>query len=124
MKTSNGYSFSIDYVIYPYNLIVSVCQSNKDVEKLLKGILPEECHEEIKIMTGGNPVARTIKFSSNHTIIRFNSIPTPGIIAHEVFHVIHFLFTHIGITLSDSSDEAYTYLLQYVVDKIYQNIKQ
>lgn len=34
-----------------------------------------------------------------------------GSIAHEMFHVIHFIMKSVGITLTDESEEAYTYLL-------------
>ena len=39
-------------------------------------------------------------------------------LAHEVFHVVHWIMKYKGIYLSDDSEEAYAYLLEYLMEEI------
>ncbi|KKN66087.1 hypothetical protein LCGC14_0475650 [marine sediment metagenome] len=39
-------------------------------------------------------------------------------LAHEVFHVVHWIMKYKGIYLSDDSNEAYAYLLEYLMEEI------
>ena len=48
--------------------------------------------------------------------------PTAGVIAHEAFHIVNALFGEIGIDINGSTDEAVAYMLEYIVNIIY-NIK-
>jgi len=41
-----------------------------------------------------------------------------AVLAHEVFHVVHWILKYKGIYLSDDSQEAYAYLLEYLMSKI------
>lgn len=40
------------------------------------------------------------------------------ILAHEVFHCVHYIMGERGIYLTDASEEAYAYLLQYIMKQI------
>ena len=44
---------------------------------------------------------------------------THGIVAHEALHVVHSILSTIGFELDDNSQEAYAYLIEWVVDEIY-----
>jgi hypothetical protein len=46
-----------------------------------------------------------------------------GTIAHEVFHAVQFLMDKIGCNLAHESEEPYAYLIQYVTNKIYENLE-
>ena len=109
----------IPYVIYPFDLIVIRGGTFLDAEKHLKTLLPEESYPEIKRLNVDS-IARTVMFSTGQTCIRFGNNPGPGVIAHEVFHAVEFLFDKIGMKLTHKSDEAYAYLIQYVVEEIYE----
>lgn len=41
-----------------------------------------------------------------------------GLLVHECFHAIHWSLTDKGITLTDSSEEVYAYLLQSLVKEL------
>lgn len=41
-----------------------------------------------------------------------------GVLSHECFHVVHNIMQRAGVWLTDSSEEAYTYLLQYIINEI------
>lgn len=49
---------------------------------------------------------------------------TNGCISHEVDHVGDTLLNSIGMTKNDTSDEAYTYLKEYLVDVVTSIIKK
>jgi hypothetical protein len=44
--------------------------------------------------------------------------PNMEIIAHEAFHAAHWILQKQGLWLTDSSEEAYAYLIQFIVKKI------
>lgn len=50
-------------------------------------------------------------------------ITTTEVVAHECLHLVHFIMRRVGITLSQESEEAYTYLQGYllgqILDKMY-----
>jgi hypothetical protein len=119
---TKGHSFIISYQVYPFDVLVSVCQTDDEVIKLLKETLPTEQHSKIESVFVQGSVARTIMFSGGQTFIRFNQRPGYGLIAHEVFHAVNGLFDRIGITLSDDSEEAWAYLIQYLMHNIATNI--
>jgi hypothetical protein len=114
---SEGFHFIISYVIYPFDLLVSVCEPDEKITKTLTDRLPEDTHDEIEeLLTESD--ARTVMFSSGQTAIRFSKSPECGVIAHEAFHAVKFLMDRISIPLSSVSDEAWAYLLQYIVHEI------
>lgn len=39
-----------------------------------------------------------------------------GCIAHEAFHATKYIMDYVGMELNDASEEAYTYLLQWITD--------
>jgi hypothetical protein len=120
---SRGMSFVIPYVVYPFDLFVSIGQSDKYVIKDLKTKLQDKYHIEIQELLGDND-ARTMMFTGGQTVIRFRSNPNSSIIAHEVFHAVHFLFERITLPLSVSSGEAYAYLIQYITEQIEIGMKK
>lgn len=102
--------------IYPFDVLVSR-QSTKDLTAKLKTLLPEDVHHEIEEAIAKDK-GRTTMFSSGQSVIHlldFNS----GIIAHEVFHVVDFLMTRLEMPLVHENQEAYAYLLGYIVEKIH-----
>lgn len=70
--------------------------------------------------------ARAVVFKEGPSIIRMKNIPKTaeefGFLQHEIFHAVYFLFTRIGITLGDQSDEAFAYAIQYLTEQVYKRI--
>ena len=56
-------------------------------------------------------------------IIWLESAHDPGIVNHELLHATINTMRHSGLSLSDSSEEAYTYQLQYLTTQFYNKIK-
>lgn len=68
-----------------------------------------------------------IEFTGGQTLIRLRRIPeTPiehGALAHEILHAAQFILNRVGIKyLLDYSDEAYTYLVQFITQKFHETI--
>jgi len=67
--------------------------------------------------------ARTIKIVEELScIVHFKKKWDVGTIAHECFHIAHFMFDSIGIYLSDDSQETYAYYIEYLVETIYNEL--
>lgn len=46
----------------------------------------------------------------------------PGLVSHECLHATCYIMDYVGIPLTEHSEEAYTYLLSYLVDEVYKVI--
>lgn len=67
-----------------------------------------------------------IGLKGNQRVIRMANYPITvidyGILQHEIFHAADLALRHMGITLSDDSDEAYAYLIEYLTTEIYKKL--
>jgi hypothetical protein len=63
--------------------------------------------------------ARDYIKSHRNVMVRFKN-ETPGIVAHEMLHVVQFVMEAIGHNLDESGDEPSAYLLGYLVDEYYR----
>jgi hypothetical protein len=106
--------FIIDYTVYPFDLLVSVCESDTTVRRVLKNKLPEDLHDQIDVVFKYSN-ACTVCFPNDATFIRFSVEPGQGLIAHEALHAVEFLMQNIG---NEQVNEAWNYLLQYIVSQI------
>lgn len=49
-------------------------------------------------------------------------IKTTALVAHESLHLTHYVLRRAGLNLTESSEEAYTYLLQDIMEQILKEI--
>lgn len=127
-----GKNFIIPLAIYPFEFMFSIAESDKTFQKQLRSILSDKdfasmLQDGIMKMEDANiGCARTVRLRSGQTMIRIpHKIDTPkmhGVVAHEIFHAIEFLFRRIEIKLCTKSDEAYAYAIGYVTEKFYEEI--
>jgi hypothetical protein len=120
-------NFIIDYQIYPFDLMVSINETDDKFRASLHKILPEDMRHEIdKLFPDKTYRARTGHFSGGMTAIHFNFWPQNtaqhGLVSHEIFHAVHFLMERLIMPLHVNNCEAYAYLIQYITEKIYSNI--
>lgn len=67
--------------------------------------------------------ARTIRTPKGNVVTRFHLKPSsPGSISHEAFHATFAILDYIGMTLTDSSEEAFSYLLDSIVTQIHNEL--
>lgn len=88
---------------------------DKTVWKALKSV---DCVEDDKeYYDGAN--AMHINTKSGYSILAFKSKEiTHGIIAHECMHAVFSIMDRKGISYCIQSEEAFTYVLGYLVDKV------
>lgn len=116
-----GKNIIIPLVVYPFDIMVSINQSDKDlsIELIRYGI--EDISE---LVLSETTRGRTVMFEGNQTVIRLRSLDTP-VLCHEVFHAVTFILSKVGIPLEVmKSDEAYAYLIEYVVGEVLKRGKK
>jgi hypothetical protein len=125
MKSLN---FIIHYQLYPFDVMISLGESDAILFPKLKKHLPESDWPEIEDMklkpTGRG---RMVMFSSGATAIRIRDYPVSaehfGHLQHEIFHAVEFLMERIGVKHSYECGETYAYAIQYLTEKIYEKLK-
>jgi hypothetical protein len=115
--------------IYPYDLMISFNESDREFKKALRkfGINPKLSNEttvfemdNIKTFVG-----RMVMFRGKQTVIRMNFMPKltnpfhMSLLQHEIFHAVSFFMLEIRTPLKNSTHEVYAYLIQYLTEKIY-----
>lgn len=123
-----GTHFIIPIVVYPFDVMVSVAETDLSlVTSLLRRGIDKE---DVTAICYKNPqsTGRTVMFSGGQTVLRLRKYPkcpvTKGVLAHEVFHAVHFILDRIGTPLEiEKSDESYAYLIQYLTKEIYNKLK-
>ena len=103
--------------VYGHDIAISIGQSDDDLyEEIKENVSKKEFNKHMAKQTA---IATTHKLSTGAILIRFKDhIDNPGIVAHEAFHAIVFLFKKIGISFCYESEEAYTYALEYLTNQI------
>lgn len=107
--------------IYPFDIMISFEEDNSILYKRLKELkIPKK--EYTLCGLGSTADGKYMMFSNSTSIIRLPWIPkTPyqlGVLVHEITHATFAILSKVGMALSDYSEEAYTYLLQYITNKI------
>ena len=125
MKKGKPLNFIIPGTIYPFDIIVSIAESDEV-------LFPRLERRGIDITDSGIGVysdtqrGRTIMFNGNQTLIRMyehrNTPEWHGNLDHEIFHAVDFLMDRIGMKLTNDSDEAYSYMIGYVTKEIYKRL--
>jgi hypothetical protein len=111
--------------VFGHDIVVSIGQSDEDLYEQIQENISRKQFD--KHMANQKSIATTHKLRTGSILIRFkDNINDPGIVAHEAFHAIVFLFKKIGIDFCYESEEAYAYSLEYLTNqilKIKENIK-
>lgn|SRR3990167_2014537 len=114
--------FIVSWEIYPFSVLVSIGEHQSKVVKIIeKSGYKLDDEEKEKLWMRG--IGRTIMLGGGQTIMRLKNTK-PDIVAHEISHAVFFLMDKIGIKLSNSSDEAYSYAIQFLTKKINEQMKK
>lgn len=122
-------NFIIPFVIYPFDVMFSIGQTDDEVrielEKYLNiermDLLMDACELKksfglaVRLWEGGSFL---IRIKGNPNSAKFHAT-----VNHEIFHVVHDLLDGIGIKLSNDSEEAYAYVIGYLTEQFYLNYK-
>ncbi len=123
-------NFIIPLVIYPFDIMFSVGESDKRLKNTLKKTLHKDAFEiayNDDFLLGFNPntkEAGQTLFIKGHqqTVIRLGKKPSHGIVAHEIFHAVMLLMNFLKMPLSLENDEAYAYLIGYITEQFWENV--
>ena len=114
-------NFKIDFGTYPFDCLVYIGHTDESVVKHLERYyFPLTDEEKELIAMEGN--GRTGTLAGGYILkLRDLDMKNPilvGTMTHEIFHLADFLLRRVGVTLSEDSDEAYAYLIQYLTEQI------
>ena len=117
--------FIIKLIVYPFNILVSIGQSDKEIEKVLNNLGIFNGIDEL--IMDETVRGRTLMLDSNQTIIRLkfnkNKNEFISLISHEIFHAATFILYKIGLEFDiNKSDEAYAYLIEYLTKQILDEV--
>ena len=103
--------------VYGHDIVVSIGQTDSDLYEHIRENISEKKFD--KRFSNQKSIATTFKLKTGCILIRFkDDIDNPGIVAHEAFHAIVYLFDKIGIEYAYESEEAYAYALEYLTNQI------
>jgi hypothetical protein len=108
--------------VYPFDVLVSVNQTDDEFYSEV-GHLSDDYLDEVFLNLNETILARSYMTKNNISIVRFINIDKDnlphGLISHELFHVTTFILNKANIEFSFKTDEAYAYLLHYLIDEVY-----
>lgn len=115
--------------IYPFDVAISINQTDEEFKKEMQKFKINIEDVIFDLDQNKNCRGRTLMLiPSLKIVLRLNFWPdTPtkiALLVHEVWHVTDYILREIGIKLSDDSDEAYAYLIQYITEQILKYIEQ
>lgn len=116
-------TFSIPINVYPFNLIFSFNQSDKALNKTLKKY-NVDCKNDCLLQ---NYEGFYIPFGNGISLIRLRKFPKNvywlSVLIHEITHAVIDILRQVGVKLSEKSEEAYTYLMEYITHECLKQIK-
>lgn len=123
-------NFIVPLVVYPFDVMFSVGESDKKLKDTLRKCLVKEAFDVAysdDFLTGFNKdstEAGLTLFIKGHrqTLIRLGKSPCHATVSHEIFHAVMLLMKFLRMPLSLKNDEAYAYLIGYITEQFYTNI--
>lgn len=111
--------FFIHWHIFPFETLVCLGLSRKDILSIIKRRKYTLSDEEDKVLNmNGN--GKSIMLRNGVTILwtKFYPKPGSGVVAHEIDHVIDFITERVGITKDQNCDELFAYMDEYITNQI------
>lgn len=115
-------SLVVPMVIYPYTVVFSFEQTDSQLEQVLNkhGL---QYHNGMSLNGAGKFF---IVQDELFCLVRLRYYPDNvndiGTLAHEVLHAVAQTFNDMGLCLNEGSEEAYTYMMGYLIREVYKNL--
>lgn len=128
--------FNIDLVVYPVTIHFFIGHNDGEFRSELINTISSNCLEDLDkdpailsfddLAIDGRTIATT---QANIILVRLRrhiGSPTDhGVVAHEVFHAVAYCLHRCGLTFKiNKSDEAYAYLMSYIIEQFYKKLKK
>ena len=111
--------------IYNRDVVVH-CGKLKPLRKYLLKILSQDAVEEICGCLCDCRLGRTLQIDGSGIVVYMPKEPGDakdlGVLVHELFHAAYFILQKAGIDCNDSTDEAYAYLIEFLVEKVFSSL--
>ena len=122
--------FKIDLSIYPYTIFVSFgdVENFREIFKEDKYMCDFKEDEILDIFKHfeGDYAAQTLPLNNGNILIHFylknQDMYLFNTISHESLHAVRMIMDRVGMKLNSKNDEAFCYLLGYIVEKIIEEI--
>jgi hypothetical protein len=108
----------ISWEIYPFDLLFCYNCSDKNIRDYVEKNFYKLTKREEKNLTFSNMVGGTVMLEGGQTILWIKNKHDLGVLAHEVYHAVCFLMDRIDVQLSESSEEAFAYAIEFMMNKI------
>lgn len=106
--------------IYNRDVLVH-CGSLKSLRKYLSKFLQQDAIKEICASLRECKFGQTLQIKDSGILVYLKKAPSDakdmGVLVHELFHAAYFILQKAGIDCNDSADEAYAYLIEFLVEK-------
>lgn len=116
MKSKN---FIIPLVVYPFDVMVSIGETDEQLKKVFKKYdIPVLDYFEHRVTKG-----RCSFLVGNQSLLRFRTYQDADheTIAHEIFHAVSNIMCFINMPLKNGdNDEAWAYLIGYITQEFYK----
>jgi hypothetical protein len=120
-------NFIIDLHIYQFDVMVSIGETDDELDKKLKKYGIED-EDKLLCMFESRGVGRTVSFKGGQTLIRCKNYPRTsedfGTLAHEIFHAVHYIMERINFQVTLDNSEPFAHLIGYLTREIYARIKK
>ena len=121
-KTDNS-AFIVPCDIYKTEILFVIESDSKAARDIISKVLDDTTIIEEDFI--GND-GMTFTPQSGYIVVWLERKPQTliqtAILTHELLHVTISILNRVGVSVSDSSEEAYTYLIQYLTEEFYKHI--
>lgn len=119
-------NFIVRGTVYPYDVMFSIGQTTKQLLKDANRFVPDMNNKNNSLAVSGT--GRTIQTERNQLVVIIKDLPYApqfhSTVAHEIFHAATMMLDRAGFKLEIMvSDEAYAYLIGWLTQEFYSNLK-
>lgn len=104
--------------IYPFDLLYCYNCTDKDIREYINKHFVKLSKKEEEMLTFNSVSGKTVQLENGAIMIWVHNPKNIGILAHELYHAVNMLFYKVDITPTDSSEEAFAYALEFMMNKI------
>jgi len=121
-------NFIVKGTVYPFDVMFSLNQTDDELTAYLRGKTKNYKRSVKELALSSTSQGKSLMTNENQTIVRlikFDDSPQQkGYLTHEIFHACSFILHEAGVEYKfDISDEAYAYLIGWLTQEFYSNLK-
>lgn len=129
-KKEPAICITIPMHLYPFNVVVSIGHTDKQLDTILRRKGVAAIDDRNMALYGIGSAKYCLWPGDNLSLIRLKALPRSandyGGLMHEILHVVISVLRVVGMQIEEGqgADEAYTYLMSYLVSRIMHSINK